>query len=219
MRQPYTGAFTITKTSSSTPVPIGVQAVVDHLVYFLLNLFNFAPKTTPVIEEQPPSPIIEMPVVTTPVPTTDRLTKFCLAIQSREGYFAPGERDDYPHGTPAYYNRNPGNLRCTEGNKANWNRRATAGGATHNNFCVFPDYDTGFRAMKETTEKVCMGESPLYNSKARALGLEDSSELSILQYFVIRDPASDGNDPASFASEVAGKLGLSTDTPMGEILL
>lgn len=38
MAQPNTGAFTITKTSSLTPVPIGIQANIDHIVY-LLNQF------------------------------------------------------------------------------------------------------------------------------------------------------------------------------------
>lgn len=40
MAQPYTGAFTITKMPSNTPVPVGVQAEIDHLVYFIRNLFN-----------------------------------------------------------------------------------------------------------------------------------------------------------------------------------
>lgn len=40
MGQPYTGAFTITKTLSQTPVPIGAQAVIDHLVYFVRSLFH-----------------------------------------------------------------------------------------------------------------------------------------------------------------------------------
>lgn len=40
MAQPYTGAFTITKTSSGTPVPVGYSAVIDHLIYFIRNLFG-----------------------------------------------------------------------------------------------------------------------------------------------------------------------------------
>lgn len=40
MAQPYTGAFTITKVTSQTPVPIGFQAYIDHLVYFVRNLFH-----------------------------------------------------------------------------------------------------------------------------------------------------------------------------------
>lgn len=40
MAQPFTGAYTITKTLSTTPVPIGIQAYVDHLVYFIRSLFQ-----------------------------------------------------------------------------------------------------------------------------------------------------------------------------------
>lgn len=40
MAQPYSGSYTITKEGSNTPVPVGIQAVIDHLVYFVRNLFN-----------------------------------------------------------------------------------------------------------------------------------------------------------------------------------
>lgn len=45
LRQPFSGAFTITKNTSQTPVPIGVQAYIDHISYslvqFIRNLYNF----------------------------------------------------------------------------------------------------------------------------------------------------------------------------------
>lgn len=40
MQQPWTAAFTITKIGGITPVPIGMKAIVDHLVYFIRNLFK-----------------------------------------------------------------------------------------------------------------------------------------------------------------------------------
>ena len=40
MQQPYTGAFRVTGLPSDTPVPIGYQAWVDHVVYFIRNLFG-----------------------------------------------------------------------------------------------------------------------------------------------------------------------------------
>lgn len=40
MAQPYTGAFTIARTPSTGALPIGWQAIVDHLVYFIRNLFR-----------------------------------------------------------------------------------------------------------------------------------------------------------------------------------
>lgn len=213
MSQPYTGAFTIAKIGDGDAVAIGWQAVVDHLVYFVLNLFPktfVMPKPAPVEAPTPPP---------ASVPSPDKLSEFCAAIQSREGYFKPGDNPSYPKGTPAWYNNNPGNLRCVEGNKPNWNRRATTGGAAHNNFCVFPDYATGLRALKDVVEAVCLGESPVYNAAAKTFGHQDGGQLTIAQYFVIRDPKSDGNDPASFAAEVAGKLKVSVDTPMHDLLV
>lgn len=40
MGQPWSGAFSITKVSSVTPVPIGYTAIIDHLIYFVRNLFG-----------------------------------------------------------------------------------------------------------------------------------------------------------------------------------
>lgn len=40
MAQPWTGAFTATKMASKTPIPIGYIAVIDHLIYFIRNLFR-----------------------------------------------------------------------------------------------------------------------------------------------------------------------------------
>lgn len=42
MTQPYTASFTQTKLGANAPVPIGMTAVVDHLVYWLLQLFRNA---------------------------------------------------------------------------------------------------------------------------------------------------------------------------------
>lgn len=40
MAQPWTGAFTLAKTPTTGPVPIGMTAIIDHLVYFIRNLFK-----------------------------------------------------------------------------------------------------------------------------------------------------------------------------------
>lgn len=40
MAMPYTGAFTITKLPSSTPIPVGYQAVIDHLIYYIKERFS-----------------------------------------------------------------------------------------------------------------------------------------------------------------------------------
>lgn len=40
MAQPYTGAFTLTKDTSATPIPVGFQAILDHFVYWFRNLLH-----------------------------------------------------------------------------------------------------------------------------------------------------------------------------------
>lgn len=40
MEMPWTGCFTITKQPSSTPVPIGYTAIIDHLTYFIRSRFH-----------------------------------------------------------------------------------------------------------------------------------------------------------------------------------
>lgn len=40
LAQPFTGAFTTTKQTSGTPIPIGYRAVIDHLIYFVRELFR-----------------------------------------------------------------------------------------------------------------------------------------------------------------------------------
>lgn len=40
LAQPWTGAFTISKLQGKTPVPIGIQAEIDHVIYYVRNLFH-----------------------------------------------------------------------------------------------------------------------------------------------------------------------------------
>lgn len=176
--------------------------------------------STPDRQPAPLGPTSPAPVAPatneTPTAQPDRLTKFCFAIQHREGYYGPNQLKGYPNGTPAWVNHNPGNLRCDPVNKAGWEHRATG---ERSGFCIFPDYDTGFTALKEVVEAVCLAESPTYNARARSIGLPDGAHLSIRQYFIIRDPASDNNDPLSFAQEVAAACGVDIETPMHDLLV
>lgn len=43
MAQPWTGAFTAASLAGKTPVSIGIQAQIDHLIYFIFDLFGFKP--------------------------------------------------------------------------------------------------------------------------------------------------------------------------------
>lgn len=137
----------------------------------------------------------------TPAPTArDLLTEFCTEIQTMEGW-APG--------TTSYTHNNPGNLRCTPGQKANWNALATGqvGG-----FCVFKSPAIGMIALRNVTLSCAQGKSPTYNAAAQRLGLKSSANLNLDQYFVIRDPGSDGNDPRALAQRFGHKLGVDPAT-------
>lgn len=167
----------------------------------------------------PQTPQIAPPVVPVSTPPADKITLFCLAIQSREGYYGPNQLTGYPAGTPAYVNKNPGNLRCDPVNKTFWNRKAMG---QNNGFCVFPDYDTGFESLKDVVTAVCKGQVSAdnpYMVAAVRIGLHDCSYLTIIQYFTVRDPKSDSNDPMSFANEVAGKVGVSPTALMRDLVV
>ncbi len=90
MTQPYTAAFTITKLGTAAPIAIGWQALVDHLVYFIKNLFNVVPQlpaVEPIVE-----PIVETPPAPqpTPAPTPvvessgDKLAEAAVAMLGRD---------------------------------------------------------------------------------------------------------------------------------------
>jgi hypothetical protein len=99
-------------------------------------------------------------------------------------------------GSFAWLNNNPGNLTGFAGgpdfnqipNKFNWH-----------NFLIFPDHDTGFAAIA-----LFLRQGP-YPS------------LSILDAFNKYAPASDGNNPAQYASDVAAAAGVTTDTLVGAL--
>lgn len=40
MKQPWTGCFTVTKEAANAPIPVGMQAVVDHMWYALISFIR-----------------------------------------------------------------------------------------------------------------------------------------------------------------------------------
>lgn len=127
---------------------------------------------------------------------TDKLELFCQEIQKMEGWYA---------GSKSMRNFNPGNLRCTPGQKANWNALAIG---QFGGFCVFKDEATGMQALRNVTISCAKGLSVVYSAAARHFGLADSSKLNLYQYFVIRDPANDGNNPTALAERFGHVLGV-----------
>lgn len=106
-------------------------------------------------------------------------------IQQVEGYIPPNAQ--YPNGSLAYQNNNPGNLRYVG-----------QAGATQGvgGFAAFPTYDDGLAALQNQIQ-IYAGEG-----------------LTIQQMMNIYAPASDGNNPSSYANTIASALGVPVDTPL-----
>lgn len=131
--------------------------------------------------------------------TKSKLDMWCLAIQSREGYHAPGTPIGGKRGTPAWRNNNPGNMRKP------YSRNVV--GYDASNFCIFPDYATGYMELRRMLERACMGLSNTY-----------SKYMTIYQWAEKYAPWSDGNDPKSYAEEVAVKMGVPPTTLIMDLL-
>ncbi len=116
------------------------------------------------------------------------LGAFCAEIKAMEGW-TPG--------SASFKRNNPGNLRCPPLN--------VLAESCDNNFCVFKDEATGFQALVNVTTAQAQGKSVTYNTAAQHFGLKDSGELNLYQFFLIRDPQTDGNDPTALA-ERFGKV-------------
>jgi len=118
------------------------------------------------------------------------ITTVADTIQKIEGY--------YP-GTPAYRNNNPGNLTCNSSGKP-YAIQAGATGCDSSNFAIFPDYSTGYSALEAQIEL-------------------DASRGETIQEFINKyAPASDGNDPTSYAASIASASGLSVTDLLSDAL-
>ena len=105
-------------------------------------------------------------------------------IQQVEGYIGPSAQ--YPNGTLAYQNNNPGNLIYVG-----------QSGATQGvgGFAAWPTYQDGYNAL--------IAQIQNYANRG----------LTIDQMMNIYAPASQaGNDPTAYANQIANALGVSPDT-------
>ncbi len=96
-------------------------------------------------------------------------------------------------GSKSFRNNNPGNLRY-----ATPILGATSVDAS--GFLVFPDYSTGYAALQHQVT------------------LDASRGLSIADAIAKYAPASDGNDPASYAAKIAAASGLSVTDQLSAAL-
>lgn len=137
---------------------------------FFATRYEVVPMVTPA--EAPPAPVVVVPVVVNKA----TVTNFALAIESREGSIPPSPQ--YPKGTPAWRNNNPGNCKGIDGN-----------------FLVFSSYEIGFAYLENYIRRVMANKHKAY-----------PKDPTIAQYFAVYAPTEDANDPVSYAVEVAKKL-------------
>ena len=95
-------------------------------------------------------------------------------------------------GTRSYRNQNPGNLRCAN--------QAGMIGCDPQGFAIFPDYQTGLTAEENQIQ------------------LDANRGLSIQDFIAKYAPASDGNNPTSYAAQLAAASGLSVTDPLSAAL-
>jgi Putative peptidoglycan binding domain len=93
-------------------------------------------------------------------------------------------------GSVAWRGRNPGNIRNGDSYGAYPGKKLHAG--SNGTFAIFPDEETGFAAIK--------------------LVLQSYGHITVQACMNKYAPASDHNDPTSYAATVAKKMGVTTDT-------
>lgn len=122
------------------------------------------------------------------------LEQLADAIKRVEGYYPPG--GDFPTGSIAFRNNNPGNIIYTSyyANKFG----AVAGNPPK--YSRFPTYAVGYQALKHQIE--------LYIGRG----------LTLQEMISKWAPADDGNDPQSYTATLSASLGISPDVPLVQVI-
>jgi hypothetical protein len=149
------------------------------------------------------------------VPPANLLQKFCLAIQAFEGYLSPTKTN--PQGSTSYRFNNPGNL--VYAGQPYATPAVVEMPTGKHTFAHFDTYEHGFQALENQVRVVGLGESAEFKAQAMSkYGLPSSAMLTIIQFFGIYSPSSDGNDPNHYGETVAADCGVPSSTTMKEVV-
>ncbi|WP_342164065.1 phage tail tape measure protein [Methylobacterium sp. SD21] len=118
-----------------------------------------------------------------------------LTGMRRRGIIGGGGGQASSGGSRAWRNRNPGNIKFGQ-----FAQSQGATGADDKGFAVFPSYEAGIKAQ----------ENLLFNSKSY-------SGLTIAEAIRKWAPGSDGNNPESYAADLARSAGVGVDTPLSSL--
>jgi hypothetical protein len=122
----------------------------------------------------------------------NRIEEWAYAIKKHEGYFK---------GSASYRNNNPGNFRCSSLVMGELGAVKCS-----KNLAVFPDYETGWKALKQFLIYACTNKLRSYKST-----------MTLLQFYQRYAPSSDNNNPLNYATCVANDLNISVDTQIGTL--
>ena len=137
------------------------------------------------------------------------LYAFCLAITKQEVYAAPGEDLRFPAGSRSYFDHNPGNLR--------FRHQEGSIGQDKDSFALFPDYNTGFKALIEHVNDAVLGKNQQYKNPLYDTEKKLWRPMNLREFFMIYD-ASHANNPAGYAERVAADMGVSVETTMNQLI-
>lgn len=151
----------------------------------------------------------------TPKGIPTMISQICGLIRTYEGWILPGGTDAagnvYPNGSPSYQNNNEGNIRC-EGPKEDWPSLAI--GCSPGGFCIFKMAADGAMTLQNGITAIALGtvsaDNP-YAIAAKKFGLANCSQLTIAQFFVVRDPPEE-NQPNLYSNFVGKGLGVDSST-------
>jgi hypothetical protein len=147
----------------------------------------------------------DTPQTAQPSPTAPSVADLFNFIKSYEGWAGPGQTVngvEYPNGTISYQCNNPMNAKWA--NQANARPRTFDINGRQEIFASFDDIQDGTAYGMDCLTQVVNGTDEVYSVAAHNLGLANSGDLTLNQFFSIRDDASDGNNPTAY-SDAAGK--------------
>lgn len=193
----YADIFSIDKQKvpGISPNSTTFLQTIDSLIKHFQTLFAPHPSIVPTI----PASVAPATIPGAPAsPKKDYITLWAKEAQQREGYYVDAE---YPQGTPAYRNCNPGNIE--------YGPYAVSLGAISANgrFAVFANYQAGFNALCQFFRDACSGRLASYKPT-----------MTMYDFYAVYAPSGDNNDPTSYANQVIAALGITPVTEIHDLL-
>lgn len=125
-----------------------------------------------------------------------KLLGWCISAQAYEGWtIDPPSR--------SYENNNPGNLEFADQPGA-----VLESGHEPNRFAHFDTYTDGFQALYDLFLRACTGMSTIYRP-----------DMTLLDFYNVYAPGSDGNNSNDYASYIANALGVEESTQISTFVL